>query len=259
MLAGFWLLGALLAGLLLTADALRPGGRGIVKISGVDAAAYFAVAHSLLMDRDLDLTNQYQAIAHQISPWLAVQPVTGRPGSPFPIGYSLLTLPFLALGHGLDLALGHAGDGRSGLALTCYHLANPVFLGLGLGFLFLFLRGLATAAIDVSDGLLADLGHICERSGVAATIEFERLPASPLLRRHLQRPAARAALLAGGDDYELCFTAPATARDTLAALAEQLQVTLTRIGQIRAGHGCVVRDAAGQEMEIGKAGYDHFA
>lgn len=145
MLAGFWLLGALLAGLLLTADALRPAGRAVVKIGGVDAAAYFAVAHSLLMDRDLDLTNQYQAIAPEISPWLAVQPVTGRPGSPFPIGYSLLTLPFLALGHGLDLALGQAGDGRSGLALTCYHLANPVFLGLGLGFLFLFLRGLATA------------------------------------------------------------------------------------------------------------------
>jgi len=145
MLAGFWLLGALLAGLLLTADALRPGGRAVVKISGVDAAAYFAVAHSLLLDRDLDLTNQYQVIAHEISPWLAVAPATGRPGSPFPIGYSLLTLPFLALGHGLDLALGRAGDGHSGLALTCYHLANPVFLGLGLGFLFLFLRGLAAA------------------------------------------------------------------------------------------------------------------
>lgn len=140
MLATFWLLGALLAGLLLTADTLRPGGRAIVKISGVDAAAYFAVAHSLLLDRDLDLTNQYQVIEHEISPWLAVQPATGRPGAPFPIGYSLLALPFLALGHGLDLALGHGGDARSGLALTFYHLTNPVLLGLGLGFLFLFLR-----------------------------------------------------------------------------------------------------------------------
>lgn len=145
MLACFWLLGALLAGLLLTADALRPGGRAVVKISGVDAVGYFAVAHSLLIDRDLDLTNQYQVITHEISPWLAVAPATGRPGSPFPIGYSLLALPFLAAGHALDVLMGGAADGRSGLALIFYHLANPVFLGLGLGFLFLFLRGLATA------------------------------------------------------------------------------------------------------------------
>ena len=67
----------------------------------------------------------------------------------------------------------------------------------------LALRGVARSVIDVSDGLVADLGHICERSRVAAVVAFERLPVSPMLRRHLASPVARSAGVAGGDDYEL--------------------------------------------------------
>ncbi len=77
----------------------------------------------------------------------------------------------------------------------------------------LALRGVAHSAIDISDGLLADLGHILERSDVAAEIELAALPASAILRRYLDRVAACSALLAGGDDYELCFTAPRAARE----------------------------------------------
>jgi len=134
--------------------------------------------------------------------------------------------------------------------LNALHQPQPrVALGLAL-------RGIARSAIDISDGLLADLGHILQRSAVGAELEIETLP---IVGTGVEKELAQQCALTGGDDYELCFTAPATARDTLAALAEQLQLPLTRIGQIRTGHGCVVRDAAGKEMKTGKAGYDHFA
>lgn len=120
----------------------------------------------------------------------------------------------------------------------------------------LALRGIAHSAIDVSDGLLADLGHILECSAVAAGVELESLPvtASGAARGVAQRLA-----LAGGDDYELCFTAPVPARDRLKELASQLGLALTRIGHICAGTGCEVRDASGRTLSTEKAGYDHFA
>ena len=134
--------------------------------------------------------------------------------------------------------------------LKALHQPQPrVALGLAL-------RGIARSAIDISDGLLADLGHLLQRSAAGAELEIETLP---IVGTGVEQELAQQCALTGGDDYELCFTAPATARDTLAALADQLPLALTRIGQIRAGHGCVVRDAAGREMKIEKAGYDHFA
>jgi thiamine-monophosphate kinase len=120
----------------------------------------------------------------------------------------------------------------------------------------LALRGIAHSAIDVSDGLFADLGHILERSHVGAELDVESLP---IVDDGVERDVAQRYALCGGDDYELCFTAPASARDTLTALAEQLKFPLTRIGHIRVGQGCVVRDAAGKELKIEKGGYDHFA
>jgi thiamine-monophosphate kinase len=121
------------------------------------------------------------------------------------------------------------------------------------------LRGIAHSAIDISDGLLADLGHILECSAMAADIEFAALPASAILRRLLPDEAARACLLAGGDDYELCFTAPAARHQEIAAIGLRLGVPLTRIGVIRAGSGVRLRDESGKEMKIGKTGFDHFA
>ncbi len=122
------------------------------------------------------------------------------------------------------------------------------------------LRGIAHSAIDVSDGLVADLGHICERSKVSAVVEFARVPASAVMRRHLQRPAARTALLAGGDDYELVFTAGRAQRAALLRLARRLRLKLTRIGSIvrRGGAPVTVLGAGGRPMRLPRTGFDHF-
>ncbi|MGZ5084898.1 MAG: thiamine-phosphate kinase, partial [Usitatibacter sp.] len=77
------------------------------------------------------------------------------------------------------------------------------------------LRGMATSAIDISDGLLADLGHICRLSGVGATVDLGSIPVSEIGARHFNDDKALAAIVAGGDDYELCFTAPANARESI--------------------------------------------
>lgn len=124
----------------------------------------------------------------------------------------------------------------------------------------LALRGLATAAIDVSDGLLADLGHILERSTLAADIEFARLPRAALECGADEAPA-RQCLLAGGDDYELAFAAPPERRDDVAAIAARLGLPLTRIGRLRAGPAgeLILRDDAGRPMAVDRRGFDHFA
>ena len=122
----------------------------------------------------------------------------------------------------------------------------------------LSLVGLATACIDVSDGLLADLGHICARSGVAAEIELEALPASPALRRFA--PAMRHVWqAAGGDDYELCFIAPPRLRNEIAAVMDAVGTPAVRIGSIVAGQGVRVLDASGNLWQPPRAGYRHFA
>lgn len=124
------------------------------------------------------------------------------------------------------------------------------------------LRGLAHAAIDVSDGLLADLGHICERSRVAAVIELDRIPASPAVKRRLDRRLVREALLSGGDDYELVFTAARARRARLERIGRRLGLRLTRIGAIvppRRGRPAVtVLEAGGAPLAIARRGYDHF-
>jgi thiamine-monophosphate kinase len=121
------------------------------------------------------------------------------------------------------------------------------------------LRGIASSAIDISDGLLGDLGHILERSQVGATLEFAALPTLPVTQAYLHEAVARDCVLAGGDDYELCFTAPAGKRDAVAAAAESAGVAVTRIGQIHAAAGLTVHDADGQPLPFKHTGYDHFA
>jgi thiamine-monophosphate kinase len=124
------------------------------------------------------------------------------------------------------------------------------------------LRKIAHSAIDVSDGLCADLGHICERSRVAAVIEFECLPVSPVMRRHLDRPAAQAALLAGGDDYELCFTAHPAQHEGVLKAARRTDVKVTAIGRVTAAThrrpAVTVLRRDGRTMKVKSGGYDHF-
>jgi len=121
------------------------------------------------------------------------------------------------------------------------------------------LRGQATAAIDISDGLLADLGHICRLSGVGATVDMASIPLSAIGAKHFDTDAGRTAIVAGGDDYELCFTAPANSRESIAELTDVLGVPLTRIGQIKRGKGVSLLGPDGKALKIDGRGYDHFS
>ena len=120
------------------------------------------------------------------------------------------------------------------------------------------LRGLATSAIDISDGLLADLSHICRLSGVGAVVNLQDVPVSSIGAKHLHSDEGRNAILAGGDDYELCFTAHPNSRESLQDLSEMLGMPLTRIGQVKRGKGVSLLDAEGKPVKIDSRGYDHF-
>ena len=168
-------------------------------------------------------------------------------------------------------------SGRPGLAsLGLAHLQNKVKLpepwprlcvgalekprprvALGLA-----LNGIASSAIDVSDGLLADLGHIAERSGCAAAVKLVQLPHLPKGESYdadLRRIALECQLT-GGDDYELCFTAPGTQSLAIAQIAATLELPLWNIGEMVAGPTgeVTVLDPDGKPVEFGQKGYDHF-
>jgi thiamine-monophosphate kinase len=126
------------------------------------------------------------------------------------------------------------------------------------------LRGVATSALDISDGLLGDLGHILERSAVGAQIELSRLPCSGGLRARLaSAPSRRLALhcvLAGGDDYELCFTAPPERAAQVLEAGRRAGVAVTSIGRIVAGTALTVADEHGRALDLSALrAFDHFA
>jgi len=121
------------------------------------------------------------------------------------------------------------------------------------------LRGLATACADVSDGLVADVGHISEASGLAARIDASAVPLSGAVKAAV---AGESGLLeqalTGGDDYELAFTAPPAAADRLQALSDDLGLPLTRIGVMAEGEGVVVLGPDGTAMALKQRGFTHF-
>ena len=124
------------------------------------------------------------------------------------------------------------------------------------------LRGLASAAIDVSDGLVGDLGHVLEASKVGAVLELAAIPRSKALDRQLAssaRDIALQCLLAGGDDYELCFTAAPSHDPRVVALAVELGLELRRVGTIAPEPGLVVKDSSGRPLAPLPHAYDHFA
>ncbi|SEL57561.1 thiamine-phosphate kinase [Nitrosovibrio tenuis] len=120
------------------------------------------------------------------------------------------------------------------------------------------LIGIAHSAIDISDGLLADLDHILKCSRVGAIIRMDEINCSASMKRYLSHPLAINCLLAGGDDYELCFTAPQSTRQRIGILSREQNIPLTRVGIIGEKEGLVVLDADGNPMQLEARGYDHF-
>lgn len=140
------------------------------------------------------------------------------------------------------------------LAQTLPALLQPqprVALGLAL-------RNIAHSAIDISDGLLADLGHILKASGLGAELCLDDIPRSAIMQQHLTNPSVLNMLLAGGDDYELCFTTPADAHDRILQIAQELGLRLSRIGKTRVEPGLLIKDGQGNLIETGASGFDHF-
>lgn len=121
------------------------------------------------------------------------------------------------------------------------------------------LVGAAHACVDVSDGLVADLGHVCEASGLGIEIAERDVPLSAAAKAALDRGTGIATLLSGGDDYELAFTAPVAARARLLAVAGKTKVPFTRIGRVlSARSGVSVLDEKGKPVRYERTGYTHF-
>lgn len=159
------------------------------------------------------------------------------------------------------LGLRAARDGWEGLAAEHvdylagrYRLPRPR-LALGAG-----LPGLAHAGMDVSDGLVQDLGHLCRASGLGAVVEASAVPLSAAVRAAMVTDhSLLATVLTGGDDYELLFTAPPSASPAIRELGQEAGVEVTAIGTMGPGEGVAVRDRNGQPLPLARGGWRHFA
>lgn len=158
-----------------------------------------------------------------------------------PLGDAAGALPLVLGQRQVDAAIGDP-------LLARYWSPQPQF-ALGLA-----LRGQATAAMDISDGLLADCGHIATASAVALRVELDTLPLSPALLALLDLPAAQQCALSGGDDYVLLFTLPPERWPGLQARGWPLSV----IGRVEVGQGVQLLDGAGQPLALQTQGYQHF-
>ncbi len=157
---------------------------------------------------------------------------------------------------------GTIGDGALGLAVARGRLADPT------GYLLsryrlpqprigLAIAGIASAGMDISDGLVQDLGHICRASSVIAEIEAAKVPLSSQARA--AGPEWLSACLTGGDDYELLLAVPPAREAALQQAAQAAGVAVTRIGAFRSGPPeVVVRGADGQPMSLARGGWSHF-
>lgn len=121
------------------------------------------------------------------------------------------------------------------------------------------LVGLATSCIDISDGLAADLKHILTESQVGGSLMVDDLPTSKIVQEYADPEPALFCTTSGGDDYQLIFTAAPDDRQKIAALSEQLQVPLTRVGQITPGRELICRNKQGETVDLGRFGWEHFA
>jgi thiamine-monophosphate kinase len=192
--------------------------------------------------------------------------------TPGPISLSLTILGHVAPGQAVHRAgaapgdgiwvTGTIGDGALGLAVARRRLADPT------GYLLsryrlpqprlgLAISGLASAGMDISDGLVQDLGHICRASSVAAEIDVTRVPLSDPARA--AGPEWLSTCLTGGDDYELLLAVPATREAALHHAANSAGIPVTRIGTFRSGPAeVVVRGTDGTPLSFDRGGWSHF-
>lgn len=138
------------------------------------------------------------------------------------------------------------------ICLQALHMPIPqASLGLSL-------RDIASSCIDISDGLLADLGHLLNASHCGATLDLTAIPCMNFLKTKLDNSAIQNTVLAGGDDYELCFTAPKTARETIIQISQTLNIALSLIGKTHAEKALNVMHND-KKITLEKKGYSHFA
>ena len=155
---------------------------------------------------------------------------------------------------GLEVLTGHIELSADDTAIALQRLHRPIpRMSLGIA-----LRGIASAAIDVSDGLIGDLEHILRRSALGATIEADLLPIGSALHSQDQQTQYEFALN-GGDDYELCFSAPAEQRENVIAAAKQAGIAVTCIGHLTEMPGLRVLDHEGKPLEVFSKSFDHFS
>ncbi|MEX0300658.1 MAG: thiamine-phosphate kinase [Kordiimonas sp.] len=156
-----------------------------------------------------------------------------------------------------DAAIGlkalQADPSASGYLVARYHRPQAR-LQIGLS-----LHGIANSAADVSDGLLADLGHICNASKVGVTIQQAKLPLSPSTEAALRENSSFADLVwSGGDDYEILFTSPRSNRQQIEQLSSEVAVPITRIGTVEQGEGVRLVDQSGNLVQVKNVGFQHF-
>ena len=120
------------------------------------------------------------------------------------------------------------------------------------------LSGVATSAIDISDGLLKDIGHITRMSKVGAIINYEKIPCERELQSLRDEKEIQSLLLSGGEDYEIAFTASERQTKKIMKIAEKLEIPCAKIGKIEVGSDVSVFDKKGNEIMISNAGFDHF-
>ena len=121
------------------------------------------------------------------------------------------------------------------------------------------LQDIAHSAIDISDGLIGDLGHILQRSNVAAKIRIDNIPYNSQLKTYLEQPLGPQVLLAGGDDYELCFTVAPQHTQAIRDISTRLQLQLTPVGEIIGGSGLIVLDQHDMPLDLNLNAFDHFS
>ncbi len=189
-------------------------------------------------------------IMGEVTPGCALQRNRAKPGELIWLSGSI---GMAALG--LQHLLGRLDLADQQLAAACRQKLEQPEPRVALG---LALQGRLQCGMDVSDGLLGDLGHILDASAVGAHIDLEALPVPASLAARLREPLIRQSILSGGDDYELLFTAPASLSEDLQQLSRQLSVPLTCIGRVTDKPGLQLCEQ-GRCQPVSPAGYDHFA